>query len=77
MTAEKRRRWSGISDELDRLKGFDHNIYTEVLALLDRLDLLEEDNESLRAQMDDRQASIAKMDHVSGLSGMPTLAGQK
>jgi hypothetical protein len=52
MTAEKRRRWSGISDQLERLDKFDHNVYTEVLSLLDRLDLLEEDNQDLRMQVD-------------------------
>jgi len=52
MTAEKRRIWSGISDQLERLDKFDHNVYTEVLSLLDRLDLLEEDNQDLRNQVD-------------------------
>jgi len=52
MTAEKRRRWSGISDQLERLDKFDHNVYTEVLSLLHRLDLLEEDNQDLRNQVD-------------------------
>jgi len=46
MTAEKRRPWSAISEELDRLQGFDQNVYAEVLALLDRLNLLEGDNEN-------------------------------
>jgi hypothetical protein len=60
MTDEKRRRWSGISVELNRLSGFDHNVYTQVLSLLDRLDLLEVENENLRAQLDDRHLAEAK-----------------
>jgi len=60
MTAEKRRIWSGISEELDRLKGFDRNVYTEVVALLDRLDLLEEDNQDLRNQVDVLHRTVVK-----------------
>ena len=37
---------------LERLDKFDHDVYTEVLSLLDRLDLLEEDNQDLRNQVD-------------------------
>lgn len=54
MNAEMTRRWSGIRSELERLKGFDHNVYTEVLSLLARLDLLEADNDNLRAELADR-----------------------
>ncbi len=49
MNDEMTRRWSGIRQELDRLKGFDQNVYAEVVSLLRRVDFLETDNEELRS----------------------------
>ena len=54
MTPEMRRRWTGIRSELGRLEQFDRNVYAEVVSLLARINLLEADNEDLRAELADR-----------------------
>ena len=51
MTTETTRRWDGISRELGRLKNIDQNVYAEVVSLLARINLLESDNDALRAEL--------------------------
>ena len=59
MTAETTRRWYGIRAELGRLKVFDRNVYAEVSALLTQIDLLESDNDDLRAELARQQGFSA------------------
>jgi len=55
MDPETQRRWSEIRDELDRLKTLDPGVYAEVVALLTRMDALQDDNDALRAELDKRR----------------------